>query len=187
MAPATQTEVRFLHKAGRKIGSSEYQLPSPFWDLEGQYSWPVMREQTQAGYVLGKTAATQDHWVPSRMGTAAYFRESNKNGGDNSDDGNGETTSYNVIHQLIIPHPHELRTITSSFCCLRLSPCTQPRLVWSSESYCLRPQSAGIIGGQHPRRSYHYPPLQMMKLSRNPRSSSRAMQGAGTTARTHSG
>lgn len=34
----TQTEVRFLHRAGRKVGISEYQLPSPFWDLEGQYS-----------------------------------------------------------------------------------------------------------------------------------------------------
>lgn len=75
-----------------------------------------MREKTQAGYVLGKTAATQDHWVPSRMGTAACFCDSNKNGGDNSDDDNGETISYNVTHQLIFPHPHELRTITSSFC-----------------------------------------------------------------------
>lgn len=75
-----------------------------------------MREKTQAGYVLGKTAATHDHWVPSRMGTAAYFRDSTKNGGDNSDDDNGETISYNVTHQLIIPHPHELRTTTSSFC-----------------------------------------------------------------------
>lgn len=57
-----------------------------------------MREKTQARYVLGKTAATQDHWVPSRMGTAAYFRDSNNNGGDNSDDDNGETISYNVTH-----------------------------------------------------------------------------------------
>lgn len=50
--------------------------------------------------------------------TAAYFRDhSNKNGADNSDDDNGGSpihTSYDVTHQL--PHPHELRTITSSFC-----------------------------------------------------------------------